>query len=471
MERLRAWTFLWLVWHEFGELVMSFRCRVLAVLTVGSLVVSGGLYGLRHLTELESYQEAQAQVATELAGKTVAQLADLAHPAHKPPWRLAFLADGGQARGPAVYYSTLSPLGDPQLGIERPSPTEWPHSEALDWLFVLRVVLPLVAFILGYDAFSSHRSRQRLRLTLAQPLARVQVLAAKGLALWILLTAFLLLGTILALPFLQWGGELRLTAQELAKIALALGFGCWAAALFSLLTLLVSTLSRTSTDSLAIAALLWVTMVVVIPAVAHLLAQMILPLPGEEEMAQRFREVQREFLTQEGASRSWRRPEMAVVDNFASERQAAAAETRRFERQEALRQDLIRRQFAQVALARRLSLASPMWLVQDVIERLLGAGSYRDQRFIEQAHVFRARLAAQVRALDQADPQSPHLLFFSDYLSKRPVLAADVPRFTLTEASLPEGLRLARERVVDLMVWTLVLLLINGVAFARLQVG
>jgi ABC-type transport system involved in multi-copper enzyme maturation permease subunit len=362
-------------------------------------------------------------------------------------------------------------LGNPQLGIARPSPTEWPHSEALDWLFVLRVVLPLVAFILGYDAFSSHRSRQRLRLTLAQPLARFQVLAAKGLALWMLLAAFLLLGTILALPFLHWGGELKLTAQELGKIALSLGIGCWAAALFSLLALLVSTLSRTSTDSLAIAALLWVTLVVVIPAVAHLLAQMIRPLPGEEEMAQRFREVQREFLTQEGAPRSWRRPEMAAVDNFASERQAAAAETRRFERQEALRQDLIRRQFAQVALARRLSLTSPMWLVQDVIERLLGTGSYRDQRFIEQAHAFRAHLAAQVRALDQADPQSPHLLFFSDYLSKRPVLAADVPCFTLAEASLSEGLRLARGRVVDLLVWTLVLLLVHGVAFTRLQVG
>jgi hypothetical protein len=85
-----------------------------------------------------------------------------------------------------------------------------------------------------------------------------------------------------------------------------------------------------------------------------------------------------------------------------------------------------------------------MSLIQDLAERLTGSGLERDESFHAQAQGFRGVLAERLRTLDARDPESPHIFFFSGYLSKRSIQTGDLPRFTFRERSLRQGFADAR---------------------------
>ncbi len=131
----------------------------------------------------------------------------------------------------------------------------------------------------------------------------------------------------------------------------------------------------------------------------------------------------------------------------------------------------VERQLSQVLLARDLAALSPMHLVQDLIERAVGSGPYRDGAFLDQAWAFGDRLAEHVRELDRKDPDSPHILFMPRYLSQNTVDSEAVPRFDYREATLREGLELAASRIGLLAFATALLLLANLVGFARYSTG
>lgn len=448
-----------LVVHEVADLVASFRFRVTAFLVVTLMLVSAVLYASRYRSEREAHENALRLHDAALSGRTVAGLASMSHPAFKPPWKLAFLADGEQSQGLDIYRQTLTPWELPELETRSPTRDRWRESEPLDWLFVSRAVLSLAAFVLGYDAICGRRQHRRLLLILSYAHSRAKVLTAKLAALWACLVAPFLAGTLVGLLAFALTGGVRFQGGELVKIGLAVLLSLVSAVLFSLMALLVSVLSQVAVNSLVMAALLWVTTVAVAPAAAGLAAQLLRPIPSEQEVIRRVQEARRQA--------AWRPKEVAALDGYALERRSAELEMERFERQEALRRDLVDQRIAQVVLARNLAALSPMALLHDLTERLLGTGPYRDRRFLEQAWAFREVLAAHVEELDRGDPESPHLHFFPDYLSNRPVASEAVPRFFFAETSLREGVREAFGRLRALAIWTAALTVLAYAAFER----
>lgn len=460
-----------LVVQELTVLASSLRFRLIASLAVVLMLTSAVLYASRYRLELETYRDALERRDAELQGQTVSSLANMAHSAFKPPWKLAFLTDGAQSQGLDVYRHTLSLWEFPEVGTRSPTLERWSETEPLDWLFVLRSVLSLAAFVLGYDAVCGRRQRRRLRLILTYASSRAEVLTAKLLALWTCLAAPFLAGALLGLPVLVLYGGVRFQAAELAKVGATVLLGLGSAALFASMAILVSILSGSAEHGLVKGALVWVTAVVVIPGAAGLAAQMARPLPSDQQIARRIAEVRGQVLgVEEDNPKTWRSRALAAVDGYAWERRSAAAEMKRYERQEKIRRDLVRDQLAQVALARNVAALSPMALLQDATERLVGSGPYRDRRFLEQVWAFHEVLAAYVGELDRRDPESPHLLFFPGYLSAQPVSVDEVPRFAFAEASLGEGLRAASGRLLALAVWTAALAALAYATFARWEV-
>src|SRR5262249_53978689 len=157
----------------------------------------------------------------------------------------------------------------------------------LDWTFVLCVLLPLATFLLGYDAVCGEQEEGTLKLLLSYPVARWKVLSAKLLALWSCLAAPFLAGALLSLLLARAPSGIPLQASALARAGLVALLGLWMIGLFTLVTLLVSTLSRETSASLSVLAWLWVLGVIVVPALGGLLAHRLLPVPGEEEIARR----------------------------------------------------------------------------------------------------------------------------------------------------------------------------------------
>lgn len=457
--------------HEIRHLASSFRFRAAAFLLIALMALAALTAAARYRDESLGQAEAADEYRRTLAGITIDQTAGVLHPAIRPPWRLALVVDGGQAATPDAYDQALSALIAPELRRLHSGNHRLPASEPLDWLFVIRVVLSLCAFLLGYNTICGERQTGVLKLLLSYPVSRFKVLTGKLLALWSCLAAPFLAGAVLSL-LIAAGLGIPFQSQDLVKAGLVILLGLWAAVFFGLIALLVSSLARNSATSLIILAWLWVTAVIVVPAVGGLLAHRFRPIPAEGEIGREMKAIDqriaREYAGREG---HWRQPEWAATDGFAWERISAAAENRRFLLKEEIRHRFIQRKIGQARLAQGLASLSPTSLIQSLAERLAGTGLERNESFLEQARAFRPVLAERVRAWDARDPASPHILFFSGWLSTRPVDPEAIPRFTFRERSVRLGFAAARPLLLLFTLETLALAAASFFFFSRYDAG
>ena len=457
--------------HEAHRLVSSFRFGAVSILLLLLLILPAVTASARHRLEREAHLAVAEEHSASLRGATVDDLAEIRYPALRPPWRLAFAVDGGQAATPDVYEQSLSPLVAPELRRTQEDNHRLPGPVPLDWLFAVRVVLSLAAFLLGHDVLCGERQAGTLKLLLSSPVPRWKILAGKLAALWTCLAAVLVLGFALSGGLLFVLGN-SLGGADLLKAGLVVLLGLWAAAFFSLTALVVSAASRAPATSLSVLVLLWVGGAVVIPALGSLLAHRLAPIPAEGEVKQRMQEIHRRIAWKHAGSEGrWRAPEWAAADGYAWERASARAEIERRRLQDEAHWWVIGRKLRQARLARTLGSLSPPALIQDLGERLTGAGGWRDRAFLAQARAFRPVLEDRVRRLDAADPASPHILFFRGYLSQQPVQPRDIPRFALREIPAAEGLALAAPALAMLGLETLALAILAVYLLARQEPG
>jgi ABC-type transport system involved in multi-copper enzyme maturation permease subunit len=452
--------------HEVRQLTGTFRFRALGLVVVLLMLLAAVTAAARYCGEELEQRGLAAGYARELRGATVDQAVELLHPALRAPWRLSLVVDGGQSATPDAYSQALSPLVAPRLFRIHRGNERLPFPTPVDWSFVIRLVLTFAAFLLGYDAVCGERRAGTLKLVLTFPVARWKVFTGKLLAIWSALAVPFLGAAALSLAAARLAG-IPFQSGDLAKAGLAALVGLWVILLSALVALLVSSLARDSPASLSILVWLWVTAVLVVPAVGGLLARRLHSVPTEGEIATEMTAIdQRIARDYAGRDRRWRPLQWAAADGFAWERASAEAETRRFILKEEVRRRVLQRKLGQARLAAALACLSPTSLAGDLAERLTGTGLARDASFLDQAWAFRPALGRWLRALDADDPESPHILFFSGYVSRKP-LAGPVPRFTFREAALGQGLAAARPAVAILAAETLALAAMGLFLFSR----
>ncbi|HEX3525451.1 MAG TPA: ABC transporter permease subunit [Thermoanaerobaculia bacterium] len=458
--------------HEVGLAARSFRFWAAAFLLLALMLLGAVTSAARHRRDATGQADIEQAYARRLAGATVADAAEISHPALKPPWRLALVVDGGQAATPDTLSQPLSALEEPALRRAAEENPRLPAGEPLDWLFGIRIVLSIGAFLLCHGAVCGEQRGGTLKLLFSLPISHWKILAGKFLAAWTCLAVPFLAGAVVSLLIAASLGDLQLTGENLLRAALGALAGLWAAAFFVLLALLVSSLTRDPSSSLGVLALLWVAAVVVVPALSVLLARRLQPLPTDAEINQQMAAARltagREFA---GEGERWRQPRWAVVDGYAWEKLSARVEIRRAALQEEIRRQLLGGKMRQAFLARTLASLSPPSLVQDIAERLTGTGLARDQAFLDQAWAFRAALEERVRRLDAADPASPHILFFREYMSPRPLGPDPLPRFAFREQTLGEGVSSAQLVILAFALETLLLAASALLAFTRYNAG
>jgi len=445
-----------IVRHEVRQLTATFRFRALGLLVFLLMLLAAVTAAARYRGQKLEQQGLADEHARELRGATVDQAVEIPQPALKAPWRLSLVVDGGQSAAPDAYSQALSPLVPPRFFRIHRGNERLPFSTPVDWSFVIRLVLTFATFLLGYDTVCGERRAGTLKLVLTYPITRWKVFAAKLLAIWIALAAPFLGAAALSLTVARLGG-IPLQDGDLAKAALVALVGLWVLLVSALAALLVSSLAHDSSTSLGILVWLWVTVVLVVPAVGGLLARRLHPVPSEGETGREMAVIdQRISREHAGRDRRWRPLQWAAADGFAWERASAEAETRRFVLKEEVRRRVLQRKLGQARLAQALACLSPASLAGDVAERLAGTGLARDASFLDQAWAFRPVLGRWLRALDAGDTASPHILFFSDYVSRKP-LTGPIPRFTFREETIGQGLVAAWPSVAILAGETLAL--------------
>jgi ABC-type transport system involved in multi-copper enzyme maturation permease subunit len=457
-------------WHELYILTARPLWRVAAVALVGLLAASSWAAASRYRAELSEREHLRSLYREELEGLSVARAARYWFPALKPPWRLSFLVDGGQATALDAYRQQLDPREVPRLSRTFSRNDRLPRSPPLDWLLVLRLVLSLLAFGLCFDRVCRERETGTLKLLLSYPVPRWRVLAGKFVAAWSCLAGPLLLGAAGGFGWMSRGETW--SREELVEIGGTLSLVLWALALFVGLALLVSALVRLAADSLNVLLLLWIALVLMAPAVAVFAAQRLRPVSQQIQVDWRLQQAQRQITREyRGTDSRWRAPEFAVGDSFAWEKRSAEATSRLFQRQEKIRRQVLTAKLEQAELARDLAAVSPMFLIQGLAERLAGTGVARDRSFLEQAWRFREVLAETLRRQDARDPASSHILFFVDYMSQRPLVPSAMPRFVFREATVRQGLAAALPWMLLLALETVALAAAALWAFERYDVG
>ena len=170
---------------------------------------------------------------------------------------------------------------------------------AVDFVFIVGIILSLLALAFAYDAVSGDRESGVLKLTLSYSAPRDLVLLGKWLGGYLALvapfvTAFVIALLIAALfPEVQPSLDNSLAIAGLLVLALL-----YLAAIYSL-GLFVSCRTSLPSTSITVLLLIWVALILAVPNMAPYLTSQLFPVPSREsvdrEKMAHQRELQREF--------------------------------------------------------------------------------------------------------------------------------------------------------------------------------
>ena len=274
--------------------------------------------------------------------------------------------------------------------------------ENTDWTLIVRLVLSFLCIVLAYDSIAGEKERGTLRQIMANSVSRIQVLAGKYLA--------------------------HVAVLLLVNVALFLLASLVYVSLFVLLALGVSSLSGSAASALVVLTMVWAVFVVIIPQTSFVVATQAVDVPWE--MARRPRQVMddvRANLEREGVRQ--RDLELARQDDFASEKRYARRINEAEGDQLRFGDEYTERQLRRFNVARGVNMFSPGFAFQYAVEALLGTGVVKRQSFLAQARDYRQALRDFLRGRDAADRDSPHVLYFPNYMSQAPLDGRQMPRF------------------------------------------
>lgn len=151
-----------------------------------------------------------------------------------------------------------------------------------DLLYVVKIVLPLLALLLSYDAVTGERERGTLRLIFSASASRSQVALGKIAGGLLSLTLPFLFCLACAVAFLATRPIVAFEPADFLRLCLMTPTAILYLSFFYSLGVLVSSVARSSASSLTALLTFWAILVFVMPHAANLTAQAIAPLPSAE---------------------------------------------------------------------------------------------------------------------------------------------------------------------------------------------
>lgn len=157
---------------------------------------------------------------------------------------------------------------------------------AVDFAFLVRVVLSLVVLFLAYNAVSEEKSNGTLRLVLANPVARHEILVGKFIGGIAVVGTALLAATAISLLLIALDPKVALGGSDWVRIAGIVAFSALYLVFFYVLGLFVSVRVDRPSTALMVVLQVWIVLVVLYPNLATMVAASVRPLPSAQEIAQ-----------------------------------------------------------------------------------------------------------------------------------------------------------------------------------------
>ncbi|HUF30400.1 MAG TPA: ABC transporter permease subunit [Gemmatimonadaceae bacterium] len=491
-------------WRELLEHVRSARFVALCALTLLLLPLSAHVNATQYHARLAQAaalrSEQQRKIAEPVTESGVFKsmygwrdgevFADAALRAVRAPSRFAMLAIGSESTLPAYWQFSTEGM---EPGPSASADAAVAGADRMDAVFIVETVLGLLALLLVFDAVSGERESGVLRLLLAAPVRRGDLLLGKALGAMLTLGVPLVLGFGVSLLVLEMHGVPLLRGQSLGRVVVLLA----ASALYLLnmvaLGLAVSVATTRAKSSWVALLVVWIAMVLVIPRAADMVASTVHPVQPAFESRQAkidaIRQIQGERAR--ALSASWRRVSgadsaptgyvsRALGDAYA---RAIEADEQRFimRKRAAIRTADAERQRTterRQSLARAIARLSAAASYSAVAANLAGTGDEAVRRWTEQvvAHQTRLENATFDRRfgmeLFPAHLDFLRIIWWPDLRDARdrPPAYRDLPQFAYQEPSMSVVLRQSLLDLAVLAVGSTVWLAVALIAFQRAEV-
>lgn len=450
--------------RQLVDEAISLRFLLYSVLILAGMAAFAMIFIGQHHARVENFNRVAAKNSQSLqsAASSLSNLLRTTQTILMEPRAAGFIADGHEGRLPRGLEAGMqrarlaSEPADPRTAL-LPSP---------DATSIVQLIFSFFALVLTFNAVSNEKEKGTLRLVLSNSVPKAEFLLAKYLSAVTTLGIPFVTGLILCLVLLAIGGVPVFSGDFMTVVLLFLVLSFLYLSFFVLLGLFCSTAGTSSKNSLVLCLLLWVLIVVILPRSAGpLLRLKTFSVPTGEAVAEAARLAGREVWDRyKGQNLITAGPEAESTKlNVRVMNESALAE----ERVHDLHLD---RKIRTVKTLMAVNCVSPAALFEYGSAAAAGTGVSRFEYFRRQVGQYQDALVRFFEAQDRSDPDSPHLLFHPDYVSKKPFDPGALPQFKEREPGLAERMKSAAAFGVGLILFNTIMFALAFVSFLRYDV-
>ena len=157
---------------------------------------------------------------------------------------------------------------------------------AVDFAFVVRVVLSLLVIFIAYNAVSEEKASGTLKLVLSNRVPRDQLLLGKFLGGWFVILGSLLVSALVSLIIVLSHSFIEFGTGEWTRFLSFIGLSALYLTAFYAVSLFVSVLTNRPAASLLALLQAWVFLIIIYPNLGVVAATNLLKLPSQEQIEQ-----------------------------------------------------------------------------------------------------------------------------------------------------------------------------------------
>jgi ABC-type transport system involved in multi-copper enzyme maturation permease subunit len=154
----------------------------------------------------------------------------------------------------------------------------------IDFLFITKVMVSLVTILFAFSAIAGERETGTLKLMLSNSVSRGQLLLGKFLGGYASLAAAFLAAALIAVLLAALSPSVALGSEGLLRIALIILVSLVYIAVFFLIGIAVSALTRRSATAVLLLLAIWIVLALVVPNVGWLVAKQVVVVPSEQQI-------------------------------------------------------------------------------------------------------------------------------------------------------------------------------------------
>ena len=279
------------------------------------------------------------------------------------------------------------------------------QAQALNWSFIVSMILSFVTLLLAYDAISGEKEDRTLALCLSNPVSRGTILSVKFLSILTVNASMLITGILVSLVIMALSGAVGVSVGLAGEAAGFFGISMLFIAVMAATGLLSSAVTCNSNVSLLISLCFWLAFAVVIPNTSVFWAERLFPIARIDEVNRRIDEG-RETLNREAPDGSW--SANSGEPFYPRHELRANLQTKLLANEKQHRDAYYADMFRQFENTRLLTMISPMAQFDCMNEATTGGGYLRFRKNWDDLRIFQTQFLQWFTDLDAKDSNSPH---------------------------------------------------------------